>query len=46
MAILIVGIYLILASCCMVYMLSKVMKEKYEKKIPVYIEYGRTHQML
>ena len=31
-AILIVGIYLILASCCMVYMLSKVMKEKYEKE--------------
>ena len=32
LAILIVGIYLILASCCMVYMLSKVMKEKYEKE--------------
>ena len=31
-AILIVGIYLILASCCMMYMLSKVMKEKYEKE--------------
>ena len=31
-AILIVGIYLILASCCMVYMLSKVIKEKYEKE--------------
>ena len=31
-AILIVGIYLALASCCMVYMLSKVMKEKYEKE--------------
>ena len=31
-AILIVGIYLTLASCCMVYMLSKVMKEKYEKE--------------
>ena len=32
LAILIVGIYLTLASCCMVYMLSKVMKEKYEKE--------------
>ena len=31
-AILIVGIYLALASCCIVYMLSKVMKEKYEKE--------------
>ena len=31
-AILIVGIYLALASCCMVYMLSKVMKEKDEKE--------------
>ena len=31
-AILIVGIYLTLASYCMVYMLSKVMKEKYEKE--------------
>ena len=31
-AILIVGVYLTLASCCMVYMLSKVMKEKYEKE--------------
>ena len=32
LSILIVGIYLTLASCCMVYMLSKVMKEKYEKE--------------
>ena len=32
LAILIVGIYLTLASCCMVYMLSKVMKEKYKKE--------------
>ena len=31
-AVLIVGVYLVLASCCMFYMLSRVMKEKYEKK--------------
>ena len=46
LAILIVGIYLTLASCCMVYMLSKVMKRNMKRKLPVYIEYGRTHQML
>ena len=31
-AILIVAIYLVLASCCMVYMLSRVLKAKYEKE--------------
>ena len=31
-AVFIVGIYLVLASCCMVYMLSRVLKEKYEKQ--------------
>ena len=31
-AVLIVGVYLVLASCCMFYMLSRVMKEKYEKE--------------
>ena len=36
-AILIVGIYLVAASCCMFYMLSKVMKEKYEKEKLIYI---------
>ena len=35
-AILIVGIYLVLASCCMVYMLSRVLKEKYEKEKLLY----------
>ncbi len=36
-AMLIVGVYLILASCCMVYMLAEVMKEKYEKEKLRYI---------
>lgn len=36
-AILIVGIYLVLASCCMAYMLIKVMREKYEKETLLYI---------
>ena len=36
-AILIVGVYLILASCCMIYLLSRVMKEKYEKEKLLYI---------
>ena len=31
-AVLIVGVYLVLASCCMFYLLSRVMKEKYEKE--------------
>lgn len=35
-AILIVGIYLVFASCCMVYMLSRVLKEKYEKEKLLY----------
>ena len=35
-AVLIVGIYLVLASCCMVYMLSRVLKEKYEKEKLLY----------
>ena len=35
-AILIVAIYLVLASCCMVYMLSRVLKEKYEKEKLIY----------
>ena len=35
-AILIVGVYLILASCCMIYLLSRVMKEKYEKEKLIY----------
>ena len=35
-AILVVGIYLVLASCCMVYMFSKIMKEKYEKEKLLY----------
>ena len=40
-AILIVGIYLTSASCLLVLMLSRVLKEKYEKrKIYVYFEYG------
>lgn len=36
-ALLVVGIYLILASCCIMYMFSKVMKEKYEKEKLLYI---------
>ena len=36
LAIFIVGIYLTLASCCMVYMLSRVLKEKYEKEKLIY----------
>ena len=36
-AVLIVGVYLVLASCCMLYMLSRVMKEKYEKEKLLYI---------
>ena len=36
-AILIVGVYLVFASCCMFYMLSRVMKEKYEKEKLIYI---------
>lgn len=36
-AMLVVGIYLILASCCMAYMFSKIMKEKYEKEKLLYI---------
>ena len=36
-AVLIVGVYLVLASCCMFYMLSRVMKEKYEKEKLLYI---------
>lgn len=35
-AVFIVGIYLVLASCCMVYMLSRVLKEKYEKEKLIY----------
>ena len=35
-AILIVGVYLILASACMIYLLSRVMKEKYEKEKLIY----------
>ena len=35
-AILIVAIYLVLASCCMVYMLSRVLKAKYEKEKLIY----------
>jgi len=35
-ALLVVGIYLILASCCMAYMFSKIMKEKYEKEKLLY----------
>lgn len=37
LAVLIVGVYLVLASCCMFYMLSRVMKEKYEKEKLLYI---------
>ena len=36
-SVLIVGVYLVLASCCMLYMLSRVMKEKYEKEKLLYI---------
>ena len=36
-AILVVGIYLVLASCCMMHLFSKVMKEKYEKEKLLYI---------
>lgn len=36
-AVLIVGVYLVLASCCMFYLLSRVMKEKYEKEKLLYI---------
>lgn len=36
-ALLVVGIYLILASCCIMYMFSKIMKEKYEKEKLLYI---------
>ena len=36
-AVLIVGVYLVLASCCMLYMLSRVMKEKYEKEKTFYV---------
>lgn len=36
-ALLVVGIYLILASCCIKYMFSKIMKEKYEKEKLLYI---------
>lgn len=35
-AMLIVGIYLVLASCCTMYMFSKIMKEKYEKEKLLY----------
>lgn len=35
-ALLVVGIYLILASCCIMYMFSKIMKEKYEKEKLLY----------
>lgn len=35
-AVFIVGIYLVLASCCMVYMLSRVLKEKFEKEKLIY----------
>ena len=35
-AMLVVGIYLILASCCIMYMFSKIMKEKYEKEKLLY----------
>lgn len=35
-AILVVGIYLVLASCCMMHLFSKVMKEKYEKEKLLY----------
>lgn len=36
-ALLVVGIYLILASCCIMYMFSKIMKEIYEKEKLLYI---------
>lgn len=36
-ALLVVGIYLILASCCIMYMFSKIMKEKYEKEKLLYV---------
>ena len=36
-ALLVVGIYLILASCCIMYMFSKIMKKKYEKEELLYI---------
>ena len=36
-SLLVVGIYLILASCCIMYMFSKIMKEKYEKEKLLYI---------
>lgn len=35
-AIIIVGIYLTIASCCMIFLLSKFMKEKYEKEKLLY----------
>ena len=35
-AILVVGIYLVLASCCMMHLFSKVMKEKFEKEKLLY----------
>lgn len=35
-AMLVVGIYLVLASCCTMYMFSKIMKEKYEKEKLLY----------
>lgn len=35
-ATLIVGIYLVLASCCMIYMLSKLIKERFEKEKLLY----------
>ncbi|WP_216360628.1 hypothetical protein, partial [Enterococcus faecium] len=35
-ALLVVGIYLILPSCCIMYMFSKIMKEKYQKEKLLY----------
>ena len=35
-AIIIVGVYLAIASCCMIFLLSKFMKEKYEKEKLLY----------
>lgn len=35
-AIIIVGVYLVIASCCMIFLLSKFMKEKYEKEKLLY----------
>ena len=45
-AIFIVGAYLVLASCCITYMFSKVMKERLEKeKTDIHLKYGWAYQM-